>query len=186
MLIFIILFSNIFFTECKESHHVDNIFPFQSLRIHKNLNESQRIFYKKYGFLVLKDAYDPTLVRDIKTAARRLYEDHTNSVKSDFFLSMYNLWDKDPTGYLASFILSESLGALVADLMGVNGVRLYQDQVFVKYPGDLYSPPHQDAFAALLNNTKFTTAWIPLSENITYNTGALQYLPASHRFGQVL
>jgi ectoine hydroxylase-related dioxygenase (phytanoyl-CoA dioxygenase family) len=84
---------------------------------------------------------------------------------------------------LSEFILNKKLARLAAELMNVKGVRLYQDKPFFKGPNENNSPPHQDRYGSLIRSEhhKMIAAWMPLSFNISTSSGALLYLPASHR-----
>jgi len=48
------------------------------------------------------------------------------------FLTVYNLWREDET--IKELIFSKRIGKIAADLMQVNGVRMYHDQALFKKP----------------------------------------------------
>jgi hypothetical protein len=58
------------------------------------------------------------------------------------FLKGMNLWEKDER--VAQFVLSTRFAKLAADLLGVDGVRIYHDQALLKEPGGGITPWHQD------------------------------------------
>lgn len=76
------------------------------------------------------------------------------------FLQTTNLWRHDPT--VAKFVLSEEIGKIAADLMGVQGVRLYHDQSLFKEPGGGPTPWHQDQQYWPLDTPNTITMWMPL------------------------
>jgi hypothetical protein len=59
-----------------------------------------------------------------------------STVESSYipFLQLFHLWKSEPCAQRIA--LNARLGAIAAQLLGVNGVRLYQDSLFVKRPGD--------------------------------------------------
>ena len=58
------------------------------------------------------------------------------------FLQIINLWaDNEP---LKPFVLGKRFGRIAAELMGVEGVRIYHDQALFKEAGGGHTPWHQD------------------------------------------
>ena len=96
-----------------------------------------------------------------------------------------NGWKADE--FVASVVLSSSLGNLVSDLMGWScGARLAQDDVLWKPAGGGAAIGfHQDGqyiseqFAPLADNS--VTLWMALDDTDSEN-GAVQYVPGSHRW----
>jgi phytanoyl-CoA hydroxylase len=93
-----------------------------------------------------------------------------------------NSWKSDTT--IAKVALSESIGYLVADLMGwATGTRMGQDDALWKPPGAGGVGWHQDAayisdqFVPLDNNS--VTVWIAL-DDADEETGVVQYAKGSH------
>lgn len=74
-----------------------------------------------------------------KTETRAL-EDRDTYGKA--FLQIGNLWRGNAD--VARFVLARRFGKIAADLMGVDGVRLYHDQALFKEPGGGPTPWHQD------------------------------------------
>ena len=59
-------------------------------------------------------------------------------------------------------IFSKRIAKIAADLMEVNGVRLYHDQALFKEGGGGITPWHADQYYWPLQTDKTVTAWIPL------------------------
>jgi hypothetical protein len=111
-------------------------------------DEDRRHFHEQ-GFVLLRNVFTPEEIsyyREVILHTMNL--DVHYLTKRPGFLRVYNLWDKHKLA--EKFILSERLGRVAADLLGADGVRLYQDQTFYKFPGDGESPLHQDNYAAPL------------------------------------
>src|SRR5512141_781055 len=58
------------------------------------------------------------------------------------FLKGLNLWPKDEG--VKRFVLAHRFAKLAADLLGVEGVRIYHDQALFKEAGGGLTPWHQD------------------------------------------
>ena len=70
-----------------------------------------------------------------------------------------------------------------ARLLGVGAVRLWHDQALYKEPGGRETDPHQDQPYWPIVETNTITAWIPF-DGSTLESGAMGYLPGSHRLGR--
>jgi len=73
----------------------------------------------------------------------------------------------------------EALAARVAaDLLGVEGVRIYHDQALYKEPGGGITPWHQDEYYWPLDTDNTLTMWMPLMD-ITADMGSLVFASGS-------
>ncbi len=88
----------------------------------------------------------------------------------------YNLWsfDEETRAFTAS------LGDVFAALLGGTRTRVWSDRVFVKRSESVQTPWHQDAVYWPLNTNRTATMWIAMSPT-TASTGALRFVPGSHR-----
>jgi ectoine hydroxylase-related dioxygenase (phytanoyl-CoA dioxygenase family) len=78
------------------------------------------------------------------------------------FLQVMNLWEE--SAEVKDFVFSKRLAQIAANLMNVDGVRLYHDQALYKEPTGGITPWHADQFYWPLSNTNTITAWIPLQK----------------------
>ena len=78
------------------------------------------------------------------------------------FLQIMNIWTR--SALVKEIVFSKRLAKLAADLMGVDGVRMYHDQALFKEPGGGHTPWHADQYYWPLANDNTVTAWIPLQE----------------------
>lgn len=76
------------------------------------------------------------------------------------FLQIANLWENDAAA--AKFVLARRFARLAAELMGVDGVRLYHDQALFKEGGGGPTPWHQDQYYWPLATRHTITMWMPL------------------------
>lgn len=126
--------------------------------------------YRKDGYIKLKDVLSPAvleyygkeitgLVTELN-GERKPMEERTTYEKA--FLQIVNLWTKSEV--VKEFCFSKKLARIAAELMGVDGVRLYHDQALYKEPGGGITPWHADQYYWPVSNNNTTTVWIPLQE----------------------
>lgn len=116
-------------------------------------------------------------VRRLSTETRPLAERDTYAKA---FLQIGNLWQQDET--VRSFTLARRFGKVAADLMGVDGVRLYHDQALFKEPGGGLTPWHQDQGYWPLDTDKTITMWMPLVD-VGAEPGTMTFASESHALG---
>mgnify|MGYP001812111878 FL=1 len=96
------------------------------------------------------------------------------------FLQHMNLWTADPT--VAAFTLGERFARLAAELLGVDGVRIYHDQALFKEPGGGFTPWHQDQHYWPIDTDRTVTMWMPLVD-LSKDMGLLKFASRSHTRG---
>ena len=94
------------------------------------------------------------------------------------FLQICNLWRMDDDA--CEFAFSKRLARIAAELMQVDGVRLYHDQALYKEVSGGFTPWHADQHYWPLATDKTITAWIPLQE-VTQEMGPLEFALGSHK-----
>jgi ectoine hydroxylase-related dioxygenase (phytanoyl-CoA dioxygenase family) len=92
------------------------------------------------------------------------------------FLQIMNLWRHNDD--IKEFVFSSRIARIAAELMGVEGVRLYHDQALYKEPSGGFTPWHADQFYWPLSNPNTVTAWIPLQKT-PLEMGALAFAEKS-------
>ncbi|MGA0556302.1 phytanoyl-CoA dioxygenase family protein [Larkinella sp. VNQ87] len=127
-------------------------------------------FYRRNGYVKLKNVLSPevleyygTIISDLVIRLNTLtkpMEERTTYERA--FLQIMNLWREDETA--REFVFSRRLAKIAADLMGVDGVRLYHDQALYKEPSGGITPWHADQFYWPLASPNTVTVWIPLQE----------------------
>jgi ectoine hydroxylase-related dioxygenase (phytanoyl-CoA dioxygenase family) len=132
------------------------------------LNPAQIDAFRRDGFIKLKDVLGPAtlahfgheitrLTVELNTERRPLQE---RSTYDRAFLQVMNLWEKSPL--VGRFVMGQRLARLAAELLEVDGVRLYHDQSLYKEPGGGITPAHADQYYWPLATDRTVTAWIPL------------------------
>ena len=96
------------------------------------------------------------------------------------FLQAANLWRRDEL--VRRFTLSRRFARVAADLLGVDGVRLYHDQALFKEAGGGQTPWHQDQHYWPLDTDRTITMWMPLVD-VPPSIGTMTFVSGSHRLG---
>jgi hypothetical protein len=127
-------------------------------------------------------AFRPAIV---ETGPRGLFDRRPLAERDTYgraFLQMFNLWTLDPR--VRAFVFARRFARAAAELMGVDGVRLYHDQALFKEPGGGMTPWHQDQFYWPLDTEHTITLWLPLVP-ITPEMGPMTFATGSHRLGKL-
>lgn len=150
------------------------------------LTSEQIDFYQKYRYIKLKQVFDEETiaffnqvisdkVAVMKAPAAPLEKRDTYGKA---FLQLFNLWREDET--IKQFVFSKRLAKIAADLMQIDGVRLYHDQALFKEGGGGITPWHADQYYWPLETDKTVTAWIPLQAT-PLAMGPLEFSAGSHQ-----
>lgn len=115
---------------------------------------------------------------------RRTADDHRSlDEKSSYeqsFIQCMRLWETDPDVQPLTF--HPALAQAAAELLGVESVRLWQDQALYKEPGGRITDAHQDAPFWPVGTAPMITAWIPF-DGSSAAQGSTGYVPGSHKLG---
>lgn len=149
------------------------------------LSQDQIDFYVKYQYIKLKQVFDVDTLQffnehisaqvDKMNQVTTALEDRTTYGKA--FLQLFNLWTENEL--VKSFVFSKRIAKIAADLMQVDGVRLYHDQALFKEAGGGITPWHADQYYWPLSSDKTVTAWIPLQAT-PLEMGPLEFSAGSH------
>jgi len=80
------------------------------------------------------------------------------------------------------FVLSKRFGQIAAELMGVDGVRIFHEQSLFKEPGGGLTPWHQDQYYWPLEGLTTLGMWMPLVD-CSEEMGVLKFASGTHREG---
>jgi ectoine hydroxylase-related dioxygenase (phytanoyl-CoA dioxygenase family) len=149
------------------------------------LTQEQIAFYQQNQYIKLKQVFDADTIHYlnelISAQVSQMNQEDTpleeRSTYGKAFLQLFNLWTENPL--VKDLILSQRLGQIAADLMQVNGVRLYHDQALFKEGGGGITPWHADQYYWPLATDKTVTAWIPLQAT-PLEMGPLEFSAGSH------
>jgi len=128
------------------------------------------------------EAYRPAIVETALAFCRekRPLEERETYFKA--FLQITNLWERDPR--VRAFVFARRFARVAAELLEVDGVRLYHDQALFKEPGGGYTPWHQDQNFWPLDTDRNITLWMPLVD-VPSEVGSMTFGSGSHRLGNL-
>jgi ectoine hydroxylase-related dioxygenase (phytanoyl-CoA dioxygenase family) len=149
--------------------------------------------FRDHGFIKLGEVLSPATLEHygreitrltiaLNTETRPLEERGTYDRA---FLQVMNLWES--SALVREFVMGRRLARIAAELLEVDGVRLYHDQSLYKEPGGGITPAHADQCYWPLATDRTVTAWIPLAA-VPLDKGPLAFYAGSHHesFGRDL
>jgi ectoine hydroxylase-related dioxygenase (phytanoyl-CoA dioxygenase family) len=126
------------------------------------------------------ERYSEAVTRVVRRSADNDTPHEQKSPYQQSYIQCINLWEESEE--VRSLTFHPRLGQAAAELMGVGAVRLWHDAAVYKQPNGRRTDAHQDHSAWPISETNSCTAWIPF-EGSTIASGALGYLPGSHKIG---
>ena len=151
------------------------------------LSDDDRRSFDADGYVKLRGVIDPEVLRGFGPAITdkviELNTQHLPLEERDTygkaFLQVSNLWRED--AIVEGFVRSPDLARLAAELLGVDGVRIYHDQALYKEAGGGITPWHADQYYWPMSSDRCVTIWIPLQDTPA-DMGPLTFAVGSHRF----
>ena len=125
-------------------------------------------------------AYRPHLVAAAKERNRETRPLEERDTYGRAFLQLTNLWRVSEEA--RRFVVAARFAKVAADLLQVDGVRLYHDQALFKEPGGGPTPWHQDQVYWPLDTTSTITMWMPLVD-VPAEVGSMTFATGSHAVG---
>ena len=152
------------------------------------LNDAQISAFQNDGYALLRGVCSPEEIaayREVLNHAAYQHNKETRPIEErdtygKAFLQIMNLWVDDEAA--RKYVMAHRFAKIAADLLGVEGVRLYHDQALYKEAGGGLTPWHQDQFYWPLDTDKTVTMWMPLVD-VPIETGALTFASGSHKEG---
>jgi ectoine hydroxylase-related dioxygenase (phytanoyl-CoA dioxygenase family) len=149
------------------------------------LSQGQIGQYQRDGHILLKNVASTEDVNGVRPVIIGIVDEIASTKETQGRISDYgkmftqttNVWRKNPA--IKEFIFAQRFAQIAADLMGVNGVRLYHDQALIKEPGGKPTPWHQDYYYWPLETEHTITMWMPLVD-VTAAMGSMSFVRGSH------
>jgi len=159
---------------------------FSQLNETKELTKEQLDFYQKNEFIKIKSVFSAEIISHFNKVISKIVSEtqkfstpiEERTTYGRAFLQLFNLWTMDSE--IKQLVFSKRLAKIAADLMRVDGVRLYHDQALFKESGGGITPWHADQHYWPLSSNKSITAWIPLQET-PLEMGPLEFSAGSHK-----
>ncbi len=160
----------------------------ESYNSNYKLTEEQISFYKKNGFISLKNVLTGealSYARKVMEAAvliRKEKDKRTLAEKSQYEQSFlqcgYLAWDFPA---VKDFVFGKRFAGIARDLMEAPGARLWHDQALFKEPHGRVTDAHQDISYWPINEGNLTTTmWMALN-NVPKEKGCLYFYPGTHK-----
>ena len=145
-----------------------------------------RAHYHEHGFVMVPQLLDPDWLEALQPAIYEVFErnippqtdDRKKTAYENAFIQIVNLGLREKV--IRQLTHSPVLGKVAAELLGVDGVRIFIEDLFFKEPQKGHTPWHQDSTCLAMVPSHMITAWVPLIP-IT-NNGRLRFIAGSHRF----
>lgn len=149
-----------------------------------HIHASQVAQFERDGFIRLPGVFDAdTLAHYGREITRQTVARNTQTLpleqRSTYdraFLQVMNLWRHDAT--VREFVFGKRLARIAAELLQVDGVRLYHDQSLYKEPSGGFTPAHADQYYWPLASDRCVTAWVPL-QAVPTDMGPLAFYAGS-------
>ena len=125
------------------------------------LTDAMREAFRRDAFVKLPAVLSPAVVKLLDQRLETLLAAEHGRETAGRFLALEQMWLEDPL--MRAVALSTRLGDLAAQLMGVDGVRLYHDNALSKESGCGRTPWHHDAAHFPFDPPSAVTAWIPVT-----------------------
>jgi ectoine hydroxylase-related dioxygenase (phytanoyl-CoA dioxygenase family) len=158
------------------------------------IDQQQIEFFQENGYLIIPNFIDPHLAQAVANRFPKIFRgefettvppDEWRWVEGrdpvDVTRMIWNGWKTDRT--IAKLSLHEKVGFFCAKLAHWSGTRLNQDGCLWKPAQSKGLSFHQDVnYIQWIIPHEMVTCWIAL-DDVVANTGTLEYIPKSHRWG---
>jgi ectoine hydroxylase-related dioxygenase (phytanoyl-CoA dioxygenase family) len=128
------------------------------------------------------DLFRPMIQEEVKRLNKETRPLGDRDTYGKAFLQIQNIWEQNEE--IRRFVFAHRFAKVAAELMGVNGVRMYHDQALFKEPGGGHTPWHQDQIYWPVDSEKTITLWMPLVE-IPQEVGSMTFASGSHHRGYI-
>lgn len=154
-------------------------------RLVEEVDEAAVQSFETNGFLGVRNVFSPQEVADFLGCIKELEAQAARSYvfrESEQYTQHVNVWRVHEG--VRRFVFSPKLAAIAQRLSRRPRLRIWHDQAIIKMPGGRRTTWHQDLPAWPMIEPLTFTAWIALVD-ATVQSGALQYIPGSHKWGRL-
>jgi len=166
--------------------------------MNSTLSKTQLDYYDENGFLIIEDFLTPGELEQWRTAVTQAVEarnglkmpgknvkigddDGINEDAAYFnnvFDQLLNLWQTSEA--VKELMIDERIGKMVAELAGVDGIRIWHDQALIKRPWANPTSWHLDTPFWSFSDRRALSIWVAL-DDATLENGCLFFIPGSHK-----
>ncbi|MEM1028733.1 MAG: phytanoyl-CoA dioxygenase family protein [Myxococcota bacterium] len=125
-----------------------------------DLAAEEIVRFQRDGYVKIEGLLDPAGLLSLRDDLSVMLTERVAGAADLGFPSLEMVWEHhEPT---RAYVFSRRLARVAAELLGVDGVRLYHDNVLSKNPGCGRTPWHYDAHHYPIDHADVVTAWFPL------------------------
>ena len=154
------------------------------------LSNEQIEHYQEKGHICLRGVaskeeictYRSVINESVAEYAKKLVPLSERDTYGKAFIQVMNIWEHSKE--VEKFVLARRFAKIAADLMGVDGVRIYHDQALYKEPGGGHTPWHQDQTYWPIDTDKTITMWMPLVD-VSAEMGSMSFASTTHKQGYI-
>jgi len=154
------------------------------------LSAEQIAAFQKNGHVLLRGIASPEEVAPYRAVITEMTNEFAKRYKpleerdtyGKAFIQFSNLWELNESA--RKFVCARRFARIAAELMGVDGVRLYHDQALYKEAGGGHTPWHQDQQYWPLDGVKCVTLWMPLVD-ADAEMGTMRFASGSQKLGYI-
>lgn len=153
------------------------------------ISDEDRAAYERDGAVCIRGQFDAEWIERMRAACERdmaaaqgRVRDVTDDDGSGRFYSKVFMWRDDPD--FKDYIFDSPCARIGADLMGLDEVWFFYDQLFIKTPGS--SAPthwHQDLPFWPFRGNHIASVWLALTP-VTQDSSGVVYIAGSHKWGK--
>ncbi|MCE9559910.1 MAG: phytanoyl-CoA dioxygenase family protein [Armatimonadetes bacterium] len=153
-----------------------------------SLTPDQISNYRADGFILLRNVASSSelapyrdVINEMTTEFAKNYAPlEQRDTYGKAFIQYSNQWEHSED--VKRFVFARRFAKIAAELMGVDGVRLYHDQALYKEPNGGPTPWHQDQQYWPLQGSKCVTLWMPLVD-VSAEMGTMRFATGSQDIG---
>lgn len=157
--------------------------------LNRRITQDEISAYERDGAAVLRGVLDMAWVEHMREAIQRILDnpgeaslEYTPKGKSGRYYGDLFVWRRDED--FAAFMSRSPMPEISAQLMGVDKVWFFYDQLLVKEPNTAEPTPwHQDGPYWPVRGEQVMSIWVPF-DHATRETGVVTYVKGSHRWGK--
>lgn len=162
------------------------------------LSKEQIQFYTDNGYIVIDNFLTPEELatwreavteavaerNGLKIPGKSIFinDDDGINKEADYFNNVFdqllNLWQTNEK--VKKLMLDERIGKMIAELSGVDGVRIWHDQALIKRPWANPTSWHLDTPFWSFSDRRAMSIWVAL-DDATLENGCLFFIPGSHK-----
>ncbi|GAC1495719.1 MAG: phytanoyl-CoA dioxygenase family protein [Vulcanimicrobiaceae bacterium] len=140
--------------------------------------------FRDNGFAVIRNFFSDAQIERLASVALELHDAKNRHIQAGTtrgrlsFTRTHQLWQQSEE--VREIAFESKLAEVSAEMLGCESLRIIDDDVFEKRPGDRVSKWHYDAKFIPIDNDRYISIWVPLVD-VTHDMGTMAYVRGSHK-----